>query len=66
MGEAQNFLKIKHTEYASPPMFALKKAVVSTQCPRTDLKDYHSTDLPQHETLYPIDLKSARIEIPHI
>ena len=37
VGEAQNFLKIKHTEYASPPMFALKKAVVSTQCPRTDL-----------------------------
>ena len=29
VGEAQNFLKIKHTEYASPPTFALKKAVVS-------------------------------------
>ena len=26
----KTFLKIKHTEYASPPTFALKKAVVST------------------------------------
>ena len=31
------------------------------QCPRTDYLDQR---LPQHESLYPIGLKSARIEIP--
>ena len=34
--------------------------VNNTQCPRTD----SNKRLSQHESLYPIGLKSARIEIP--
>jgi hypothetical protein len=39
-----------------------------TQCPRRDKTKgpYLDQRLPQHESLKPIGLKSARIEIPHI
>ena len=39
-----------------------------SQCPRLDFKKslYPDQRLPQHESLHPIGLKSARIEIPHI
>ena len=38
------------------------------QCPRVDLKKspYPDQRLPQHESLQPIGLKSARIEMPHL
>ena len=40
----------------------------SAQCPRTDLKKgpYLDQRLPQYESLYPIGLKSERIEIAYI
>jgi hypothetical protein len=39
---------------------------VTVQCARADLRKRSLPRLPQHESLYPIGLKSARIEIPHI
>ena len=35
------------------------------QRPRTDLNERVLPRLPQHESLYPIGLKSVRIEIPN-
>ena len=43
-GEAQNFLKIKHTEYASLLTSALKKAVVSTHLVPERLKSSKNSD----------------------
>ena len=37
-----------------------------SQCPRTDLNKNLYQRLPQHESLCPIDLISAKIEILHI
>ena len=44
------------------------RTVDFSQCPRTDLNkkgSYLDQRLPQHESLYPIGLKLARIEISH-
>ena len=42
----------------------LTQAPKKSQCLRADLNK--KLLQPQHESLYPIGLKSARIEIPHI
>ena len=50
--------------------FPLVAAHDVAQCPRTDLNKKKSLQpdqqLSQHERLYPIGLKSARIEMPSI